>query len=61
MIADSACFGTEEGLVRYVRSVFDLFDEDNSDTIEPEEFRKLCTELGYFFSNDEVGTTSTLL
>ena len=46
--------GSEAGLRTFVRSVFDQFDVDNSNSIDAEEFRSLCIELGYYFSADEV-------
>ena len=52
--------GTIKGLRAYVKSVFDLFDEDQSNNIDAEEFRKLCIELGYFFESSEVRPPSPL-
>lgn len=54
MKAAASIAGTEEGLKRYVKSVFEQFDDDNSDSIEPDEFRTLCMELGYYFDENEV-------
>ena len=52
LVTDSV--GTEKGLKAFVKSLFTHYDVDNSNTIEPSEFRKLCLELGYYFKEDEV-------
>lgn len=41
-------------LKAYVKSLFMQYDEDHSGTISAREFRKLCIELGYFFTVREV-------
>merc|ERR1712110_19705 len=56
-----AQIGSVDGLRAFVRSVFDQFDEDNSNNIDAEEFRNLCIELGYYFSPDELATVFAII
>ena len=57
--ASTSTAGTEDGLRKYVRSIFDQYDADNSNSIEAEEFHKLCAELGYHFDDEEVRYRTT--
>ena len=46
--------GNSAGARMYVKSVFDSFDKDSSGSLDENEFRDLCSELGYCFDDAEV-------
>ena len=54
MKASAGDHGSIKGLQQYVKSVFSQFDADNSNSIDAQEFRNLCIELGYYFNESEV-------
>ena len=39
---------------KHLRTAYRVFDRDHSGGVEPEEFRKVCAELGFVISEDDV-------